>query len=134
MTLLKKLDKINRIKFSFAKSTEFSESFARSCGAKSMYDPGLGLEIPSDLSDGNKLRAVFNLVMQQNGVFLFNISGVNMNRAKKKFSSYEEAEEEGQITEWELFMIISNRDYLKNSIFHNGKIEFKKRIIWNSIA
>ena len=133
MTLVEKFRSLTPIKFSFAKSTEFSEGFARDCGALSMFDAGFGLGIPSSLSDGDQLRGIFLQIMAINGIFLFNISGVNLKRARKGFNSYEEAEYNNQITEWELFMILTNPDYLKSCIFHNGKIEFKKRILWKAI-
>ena len=113
MNLTAKLRRIPGIKFSFSKATEFSQAFARDCGACSMYDPGFGLGIPANFSSENKLRAVFQLVTNQGGTFLFNLSGVDMKKAKKGFSNYEEAEYRNQITEWELFMIITNRDFLK---------------------
>jgi hypothetical protein len=56
-----------------------------------------------------------------------------MKKARKGFLDYSEAEDNNQITEWELFIILNNRDYLKKCIFHNGKVEFKKRVIWNSV-
>ncbi len=133
MTLIQKFSSITALKFSFSKSTEFSETFAKDCDALSMYDEGFGLGIPSYLSPENKLRAVFHQVMLQGGVFLFNLSGVDMKKAMKGFSNYDEAEYNNQITEWELFMILSNKDYLKSCIFHNGKVQFKKRIIWSSV-
>lgn len=133
MTLTQKFNRITALKFSFSKSTEFSSSFARDCDASSMYDVGFGLGIPSYLSSENQLRAVFTQVVIQNGIFLFNISGVDLKKAEKGFTNYEEAEYNNQITEWELFMILNNKDYLKSCIFHNGKVQFKKRIIWNSI-
>lgn len=133
MSLVKKLSRIQRLKFSFSKSSEFSQAFANDCAAASMYDIGFGLGIPSYLSSESKLRAVFFRVINQNGIFLFNISGVDMKKAKKGFQNFEEAAHNNQITEWELYMILSNRDYIKNCIFHNGKVHFKKRIIWNSV-
>jgi len=133
MTLTQRFSQIQRLKFSFSKSTEFSQAFARDCGALSMYDPGFGLDIPSNFSSENKLRAVFNQTMAHGGIFLFNLSGVDMKKAKNGFSDYDEAEYNNQITEWALFMILGNKDYLKNCIFHNEKVEFKKRIIWNSV-
>ena len=95
--------------------------------------PGWGLGIPK-ISLENQIRAVFQIVLNQNGVFLFNISGVNLNKSRKGFLNFEEAENNNQITEWELFMILSNKDYLKNTIFHNGKVQFKKTILWKSIT
>jgi hypothetical protein len=133
MTLVQKFAGISSFKFSFSKSTDYSRAFARDCGAISMYDRGFGLNIPSNLSNENQLRAVFRLIMENNGVFLFNLSGVDMKKAKKGFRSYDEAEYNNQITEWELFNVLSNNDYLKSCIFHNGKVQFKKRIIWNSV-
>lgn len=133
MTLTQKFNQIPNFKFSFSKSTEFSHSFAKDCGAASMYDLGFGLGIPDNLSSENKLRAVFMQTIAQGGIFLFNLSGVDMKKAKQGFVHYDEAEYNNQITEWELFMILSNKDYLKHCIFHNGKVEFKKRIIWKSV-
>src|SRR6266542_3706307 len=132
MTLTQTFSRITVLKFSFSKSTEFSKLFARDCNALSMYDSGFGLGIPSYLSSENQLRSVFHQVMLNGGIFLFNLSGVDMKKAKKGFLNYDEAEYNNQITEWELFMILNNKDYLKNCIFHNGKVQFKKRIIWKS--
>ena len=133
MTLTEKFKKLTSPKFSFAKSSEYSELFTRECNALSMYDPGFGLGIPSNLSSENKLRGVFNQINAVNGKFLFNISGVNLKKGKKGFLNYEEAEYNNHITEWELSIILANKDYLKNCIFHNGKVEFKKTILWKSI-
>ena len=134
MTLIEQFSRINVVKFSFSKSNDFARTFARDCGALSMYDNGFGLGIDPNLSSENQLRGVFLRVIQHQGVFLFNLSAVDMRKAAKGFSNYQEAEETNQITEWELFTIISNREYLKNCIFHNGKVQFKKRIIWNSVV
>ena len=133
MTLTQKLNKIDALKFSFAKSTEFSRAFARDCNALSMYDSGFGLGIQQKLSSENQLRAVFMEVVLQKGIFLFNLSGVDLRKSQKRFKNYDEAEYNNQITEWELAQILRNKDYLKSCIFHNGKVQFKKRIIWNSI-
>jgi hypothetical protein len=133
MTLIEKFRNITSTKFSFAKSSEYSEVFARDCNALSMYDPGFGLNIPPNLSAENKLWGVFNQTKLVNGIFLFNISGVNLRKGKKGFKNYEEAEYNNQITEWELSIILANKDYLKNCIFHNGKVQFKKTILWRSI-
>jgi hypothetical protein len=134
MTLIQRFSKIEAVKFSFGKSTEYSEQFASDCSAFSMYDSnGFGLGIPLNFSNENKLRAVFTIIMEMNGIFLFNISGVNMIKARRGFSGFNEAEGNNQITEWELFMILSNKDYLKNCIFHNGKVAFKKRFLWKSV-
>jgi hypothetical protein len=133
MTLIERFNRIEMPKFSFGKSTEYAEKFAIDCRSFSMYDDGYGLGIPNNLSKGNRLRAVFRVIMQMGGVFLFNINGVNMKRARRGFSTFEDAEGNNEITEWELFMILTNKDYLKSCIFHNGKVAFKKRILWNSI-
>lgn len=95
---------------------------------------GWGLGIPGNLSLENQIRAVFWEVINQNGIFLFNINGVNLKMSKIGFRNFSEAENSNQITEWELFMILKNKDYLKNTTFHNGKVQFKKRLLWKSIA
>ncbi len=133
MTLTKKFSGITALKFSFSKSTEFSKALAKDCNALSMYDLGFGLGIPSNLSQENQLRAIFYQVILQDGVFLFNLSGVDIKKAMSGFLNYDEAQYNNYITEWELFMILRNKDYLKSCIFHNGKVEFKKRIIWNAV-
>lgn len=133
MTLIERFRKIDRPKFSFGKNTEYAPGFAKACDAMSMYDDGYGLQIPDNLSDGNKLRAVFLRIMGLGGLFLFNISGVDMIRARRGPLSFEDAEANNQITEWELSMILGNADYIKNCIFHNGKVLFKKTILWKSI-
>ena len=133
MTLTQKFNQIPTFKFSFSKTNEFSQTFAVESGASSMFDLGFGLGIPANLSPEYQLRAVFNQTMAQGGIFLFNLSGVDMKKARQGFSNYDEAQNNNQITEWELYMVLNNKDYLKNCIFHNGKVEFKKRIIWNSV-
>ena len=133
MILTQKFKAIRAFKFSFSKSREFSQVFAENCGAASMYEPGFGLDIPDNFSSENKLRAVFNQTLRNDGIFLFNLSGVDMKKAKRGFLDFDEAEYSNQITEWELFMVLNNKDYLKKCIFHNGKVEFKKRIVWNSV-
>jgi hypothetical protein len=112
MTLTQKLSQIQSFKFSFSKTTEFSQAFTTDCGASSMFDTGFGLGIPFNFSAENKLRAVFNRTLALQGIFLFNLMGVDMRKSKFGFSSYDEAEHNNQITEWELFMILSNKDYL----------------------
>jgi hypothetical protein len=133
MTLVERIRKIQAPKFSFGKNTVFARDFARACGAFSMHDPGYGLGIPNSLLGGDRLRAVFINMNQLDGVFLFNISGVNLKRANRVSWSFQDAYNNSEITEWELFTIRSNKDYLKRCIFHNGKVAFKKRILWNSI-
>ena len=133
MTLTERYHRIDRPKFSFGKSTEYSPGFAVECDAFSMHQTGFGLGISDQLTNENQLRAIFLRIMEMGGIFLFNISGVNLKRAKRGFNSYSEAEGNHQITEWELSQILNNRDYLINCNFHNGKVEFKKTKLWNSI-
>jgi hypothetical protein len=99
-----------------------------------MYDPGYGLGIDPKLTPENQLRSAFLLVNKQNGVLLFNISAVDLNEANKGFTDYSEAERNNQITEWELHMILKDKQYLQRSRFHNGKVEFKKIELWKAIA
>jgi hypothetical protein len=132
--LSEKFRRMSQIKFAFGKNTRFSEEFAEECNALSMHDTGFGLGIPSDLSAENQLRGVFTRIMQLNGIFLFNISGVNLKTAIRGFTNYEQADYNNQITEWELFILLSNKDYFKSCIFHNGKVQFKKTLLWKSIT
>src|ERR1700755_1946165 len=114
MTLVDRLNKINSLKFSFGKASSHAKIFAYNVNACSMFSgAGFGLGLPPYLSAGNKLRAVFREVMNADGIFLFNLSGVDLKIAKKGFTNYDEAESNHQITEWELYTILSNRDYLK---------------------
>jgi hypothetical protein len=133
MSLIEKFQQINKPKFSFGKSTEFAPRFAIDIGAHSMYEDGFGLGIPDQLSGENQLRAIFVQINMNQGIFLFNISGVNLKRAKHGFESYDEAEQNNEITEWELSLILNNKDYLKRCIFHNGKVEFKRQKIWKAV-
>ncbi len=133
MTLSQRFRKLDTVKFAFGKQNEFAEIFAIESDACSMFAPNFGLGIPSNLSSENQIRGVFNIISQQNGIFLFNISGVDLLKARKGFTTFDEAADNNQITEWELFMILSNKDYLKSCTFHNGKVKFKKRILWKSI-
>ena len=134
MTLSQKFNKIQVDKFSFAKRSIFARDFAKECGAYSMFDPNYGLGISQNLSSENQLRGVFVEIIRRDGIFLFNISGVDLLKAKKGFADYDEAAMNGQITEWELSVILTNKDYLKKCIFHNGKIRFKKTMLWKSIV
>jgi hypothetical protein len=123
LNLLDKLSSVKEIKFSFGKSDEFHPLFSKRIGACSMYDPGFGLGI-QDMSSENKLRAIFTSISSQNGIFVFNINGVDLLKAGNGFHDYDEAESNNFITEWELSVILKNDDYLKSTIFHNGKVEF----------
>ena len=112
--LSEKLRQINRVKFAFGKNNKHSMDFARECGDYSMYTAGFGLGISSELSSENQLRGVFTRIMHLGGIFLFNISGVNLKRANSGFANFDEAYDNNQVTEWELFMVLRDKDYLKN--------------------
>ncbi|MHA8055520.1 hypothetical protein VR611_06200 [Aquirufa nivalisilvae] len=125
MTIFERLNKLDQVKFSFGKSDEFHPTFCRIVGALSMYDNnGYGLGIPISLSPGNQLMGVFNSINSQGGTFVFNINGVDILRAFKGFANYDEAASQNMITEWELSIILNNKDFLDRTIFHNGKVEF----------
>ncbi|HVU55378.1 MAG TPA: hypothetical protein VHD83_10000 [Puia sp.] len=133
MTFAQRISEIDRVKFAFGKAKSLLKEFAAECGAFSMHTNRFGLDISHNLLPEQQLRAIFLRVMQAEGLFLFNISGVNLKKAKKGFDRFSDAEENGQITEWELNMILTNKDYLKNCIFHNGRVEFKKTILWRAV-
>lgn len=124
-------------KFSFGKNSEFFEAFSLLIGAFSMYTPGFGYSISEKFPMRNRLWAIFHNVNRNNGKFIFNISGVDIIAAINGFDSFETAYGNNMITEWELSIILQNRDYLENTIFHNGFTEFKYRknkgikIKWN---
>lgn len=126
MTIIEKLQLINDVKFSFGKQHLALQEFSRKAVSCSMFDPGLGLGISPQLSGENQLRGVFIQIIKLKGFFTFNINGVNLERARSGFTDYEEAESNNMITEWELWMIINNTDYLKRTIFHNQVIEIQK--------
>jgi len=137
MGLIQKLRSIDRIKFSFGKADEYLEKFSKSVYAFSMFDEGFGLGIPQYLSSGNQLMQVFLEIKKLDGIFLFNMNGVDLQKAKAGFDNgYEEAASCDNITEWELSIILRNKDYYEHTIFHNGKIEFSKelnglKLLWN---
>lgn len=79
-----------------------------------------------------KIRGIFTRISSENGIFVFNINGVDTKKASAGFVEYEEANGNNMITEWELSIILHHDDYLKRTIFHNGKVEFKQ--IKNGIA
>ena len=110
MTLIERFSQLSAPKFSFAKSGEHTQAFARDCNAFSMYDQGWGFGFPSSWSSINMLYGVFRQIITQNGTFLFNLSGVDLIKARRGFQHFEEAENNNQITEWELFMILTNKD------------------------
>ena len=126
MTLVNKLKNIQTIKFSFGKATEFHEIFSDQINAFSMYTDNYGLGIPNNFTPENQLRAVFTTTHAQNGIFVFNISGVNLNAARKGFKSFNDAYSKNMVTEWELATIIKDKAYLKKTIFHNGIVEFRQ--------
>jgi hypothetical protein len=125
VTLVEKLQKIDRVKFSLGKSNEYHKAFSKFIGAYSMYENGFGLGISSILSPEYQIRGIFNS-MPENGIFVFNINGVDIIKASVGFRDFNEASENEMITEWELSMILKNYDYLCRTIFHNGKVEFKQ--------
>lgn len=84
-----------------------------------------GLNVDTTKSAGNQLREVFRIILQEDGLFIFNINGVNLDLAKAGFPDFETAYDNNMITEWELFYILSNSDYLERTIFHNGKVRFE---------
>ncbi|MDI9365768.1 MAG: hypothetical protein QM541_12510 [Flavobacterium sp.] len=136
MTLIEKLRNINEVKFSFGKNNTHHRQFSQQISALSMYESaGFGLDIPTHLSSEHQLRAIFLEVSKRNGIYIFNLNGVDLTKAKTGFTDYDEAESNNMITEWELFMILNNEDYLRKTIFHNGKVEFTQienglNLIW----
>ena len=120
-------------KLCLGKNDDFFRLFAFSKDSYHMHRSGFGLGIDPHLSPENKLRAAFALILALEGKILFNINGVDMKRAKRGFSGFDEAYENDFITEWELYIILTTKPYLKISIFHNGKVEFKKTILWRSV-
>lgn len=139
MGLVSRLHNIETVKFSFGKNDEFHQDFSKSINALSMHDSqeSYGLDIPKNLSSGNQLMGVFREMNLRNGIFVFNINGVDLHKAKEGFlDGFEEASNNNNITEWELSIILQNEDYLNNTIFHNGKVEFinekeELKILWN---
>ncbi len=97
MTLTQKISRINKLKFSFSKSIEFSETFEKDSSAFSMYDSGYGLGISPYLSSENQFRGVFVQVQIIGGIFLFNLSGVNMKKAMKGVKDFQVTEYNNQI-------------------------------------
>lgn len=136
MAFVDKIRDLDKLKFSFGKSSDLALIFNQNTNVLSMYSLNFGLGIPSNLSLENQLRAVFRIVNQENGVFLFNISHVDLAKAKKGFVNFNEAYESNMITEWELSVILQNPGYLSKTIFHNGSLELRLtnngiKIKWN---
>jgi hypothetical protein len=132
----KKLRLLNIVKFSFGKQSEHFKIFNDYILAYDMYTPGYGFSIPEYWELDKKIRAVLMSVYKLDGIFLFNISGVDIVRSMKGFSSFDEADGNNLITEWELSIILSEPDYKFKTIFHNGITEFKitpkgLKIKWN---
>jgi hypothetical protein len=117
--MIAKLKNDRRAKFSFGKNSKIFEIFSKNAGAVCMHD-WHRLSIEKALSLEYKIRAVFFKIVSLDGIFLFNISGVDIKSALKGFSSFEEASGNNMITEWELFMILSRSEYIERTIFHNG--------------
>ena len=136
MAFIQKIRSISTLKFAFGKSNEFAPVFNQEVGAISMYSPNFGLDIPQTLSPENQIRGVFTSMYELDGIFLFNLSAVDLIQARRGFSSYEEASDLNMITEWELSLIQNNIHYLQMTIFHNGRNELKFtrfgiKIKWN---
>jgi hypothetical protein len=136
VSLVNDLFNLQGIKFSFGKSNEYHMIFSRDIGAASMYDNNFGLSIPTQLSAENQIRAVFRTIARENGYFIFNINGVDLGHAITGFQSFEEAEDNNMITEWELSTILQNANYLRQTIFHNGRTKLPQtnggiEIRWN---
>lgn len=123
MDFINKIKNIGVTKFSFGKNTELIDIFNKEVGAVSMNSNNFGLDIDSNLTLEYQLRGVFNRILDLNGIFLFNISSVDLIRARKGFINFEEASGNNNITEWELSMILNNEDYLNSTTFHNGRVE-----------
>ena len=135
MNLRDELRNTNKLKFSFGKNTDYQQQFNNYIRACSMNQPGYGLGISPELSAENQIRGVFNIISKEKGIFVFNVNGVNLLKAGEGFQDFEEAINNGQITEWELSLIIEREDYLKKTIFHNYEIIFNKinnglKILW----
>lgn len=101
-----------------------------------MFDSGYGLGISPAISPGNQILSIFAEINARGGIFIFNISGVDILKARAGFTSFEEAFDNNMITEWELSVILGNEDYLKITIFHNGKVELPQiknglQLTWN---
>lgn len=125
-----------KLKFSFGKNTDYFHTMSRNFNAFCWHDPGYGLGIPDYLDLENKIWGVMKAILDSDGIFLFNIAGVNIKLAQKGFANFEDAYGNNFVTEWELSIILKNNDYFMRTIFHNGVHEFritKKgiKILWN---
>lgn len=123
MEIFERLTGLKELIFSFGKNHQLLKQFSEQINALSMHNPGFGLNISNSLSPENQLRGVFFKVIERNGYFAFNINRVNLIRAREGFTNFTDAEDNGMITEWELWLIISNEDYLSRTIFHNQVVE-----------
>lgn len=126
MDIIEKALEIKSFKLSLGKNDEFFPMFSKSIEAKCMHDDGFGLGIPNNISPENQIRGALLQTIKADGIILFNISGVNIDRAISGFENYEDASSTFFITEWELSVILENNDFLENTIFHNGKVDFHK--------
>jgi hypothetical protein len=115
-----------RVVYSFGKNNDEHETFSRSMGLRTMNAPegGYGLGISKELPDEYQIRAIFSTVLEQDGGFLFNLCYVDAPRAAHGFTNFSEASGNNLVTEWELWLIMENNDYLKRTIFHNGTVIF----------
>jgi hypothetical protein len=124
LNFIEQLSKLEKVKLSLGKKAALLFQFSKSVSAISMADMNAKLDILNDLSPANQLLRAFTIINEKDGVIIFNLSGVDIEKSKTGFNSYDEASDNNMITEWELSIILKNEDYLKRTIFHNGKVEF----------
>lgn len=111
---------IEKFKVSLGKNTKYLQFFSKEIGAYCMHDKGFGCSAPSYLSMKNKLEFVFMHTAISDGMFFFNLSGVDIIAASCKASDFNYASGHNLITEWELSVILSDEKYWNKTIFHNG--------------
>ena len=73
-----------------------------------------------------QLYFVLNKVLNDGGKVLFDLSGVDIDYVIELFDihynlSFEDAEETGKITEWELLQILKNNKYHSIVVFHESE-------------
>ena len=137
MNLVDELRAIQELKFSFGKANERQEIFCAQIEANSMFmQNGWGLNIPDNYPDEMKIRAIFPIIYRAGGIFIFNITSVDLKAAKDGFYDWDDALDKSKITEWELNYIIWDVNYLNRTIFHNGSVIFNqgnalRHMSWN---
>lgn len=80
-------------------------------------------DIPPSMPLASQLITVFTNTVKNGGIILFNLSFVDIKRSIEGFSSISEAKNKNMITEWELFIILTDDEYYNSTIFHNGSNE-----------